>query len=215
MKLSKSIVIAIIGVVALGIGIWLGQVVTGTVTQPPLEISGILFDEPKEIDDFILTHHTGEPMNREHFQGKWTFLYFGYTFCPDVCPMSLAELSQMQNRLSQQGLDEDNAYMLISVDPQRDTPERLGEYTAYFNEKFEAATGTPEELAKLAKQFGVIYMRPPGQEDETNYLVDHSSTVLLINPEGQLHAVFTPPHKPETMATDFAKIQARYQAVHG
>lgn len=215
MKRSKAVIVAVIGVVALGIGIWLGQVVTDTVTQPPLEISGILFDEPKEIDDFTLIHHTGEPMHREQFQGKWTFLYFGFTYCPDVCPMALAELSQVQQQLSQQGLDEDNAYMLVSVDPQRDTPERLGEYTAYFNKKFQGATGTPEELAKLAKQFGVVYMRAPGQEDETNYTIDHSSTVILVNPDGYLQAVFTPPHKPETMAADFAKIQARYQALKG
>lgn len=215
MNRGKAMIVAVVGVAALGIGIWLGQVVTGTVTQPPPEISGILFNEPKPIDDFTLIHHTGKPMHPEQFQGKWTFLYFGYTFCPDVCPMALAELNQMQQQLNQQGLDENNAYMLISVDPQRDTPQRLGEYTAYFNDKFEGATGTPEELAKLAKQFGVIYARPAGQEDETNYTIDHSSTVILVDPDGKLHAVFTPPHKPETMAADFARIYERYQAIHG
>lgn len=214
MSRTKSIFIVVVGAVALGIGIWLGQVVTGKVTQPPPEIAGILFNEPKAIDDFTLIHHTGEPIHREHFEGKWTFLYFGYTYCPDICPMSLAELSQMQYQLTEEGLDENNAYMLVSVDPQRDTPQRLGEYTTYFNEKFEGATGKPEELTKLAKQFGVIYMRPPGQEDETNYVIDHSSTVILVDPEARLHAIFTPPHEPETMAADFAKIHARYQPIN-
>lgn len=213
MRAKKFHVLIIASVAALALGLWLGQLVSGMVSRPPPpEVAGIFFPEPKEIKPFTLTDQTGAPFQRERFQGKWTFIYFGYTYCPDICPMTLAELNQMQNQLAEQGLDEDNAYLLISVDPQRDTPQRLGEYTAYFNDKFKAATGTPEELDKLAQQFGVVYMRSPGQEGKADYTVDHSSTVILVDPDAKLHAIFTPPHKPETMAADFAKIYDYYEA---
>lgn len=215
MRIKKPLVFIVASLVALAIGLGLGQLVSSRVSPPPPpEVAGIFFPEPKEIDEFALTDQTGAPFQRERFQGKWTFIYFGYTYCPDICPMTLAELSQMQTQLAEQGLDDNNAYLLISVDPQRDTPERLGEYTAYFNDKFSAATGSSQELNKLAQQFGAVFMRSPGQEDDANYTMDHSSTVMLVNPDAKLHAIFTPPHKPATMAADFAKIYDYYQAVN-
>ena len=99
------------------------------------------------------------------------FLYFGYTFCPDVCPLKLLELGKLQKILHREYLDRDAIYLFISVDPKRDLPQRLGEYTAYFNPKFRAATGTAEELAKLAQQLGVYY-KIPDTTDGKNYTVD-------------------------------------------
>jgi len=211
---GKTLLLLIIGAAALGTGVWLGQALTQRAIEPPPEIAGIYFPEPKAIDNFTLIDQTGQPFQRERFRDKWTFLYFGYTYCPDVCPLALAELNQVQQLLEKRDLDKDNAYMLISVDPERDTPERLGQYAPYFNPKFEGATGSPEELAKLAEQFGVIYRRSPGQEEQENYTVDHSSTIILIDPDAQLHAIFTPPHKPATVAADFAEIHGRYEALN-
>jgi protein SCO1/2 len=160
-----------------------------------------------------LLDHTGSAFHRDHLQGKWTFIYFGYTSCPDACPLTLVTLHQVQQRLAQEGVDNDNAYLLVSVDPDRDTPERLGAYTTYFNPKFVGATGTPEELAQLAQQCLVVYRRSPGQGSEANYLIDHSSNVVLIDPQARLHAIFRPPHTPEALVADFRKIRA-YAQVH-
>ena len=96
-------------------------------------------------------------------------------------PVSYTHLDVYKRQAEKQS-DQDTAYMMVSVDPQRDTPQRLGEYTRYFNPKFLGATGTPEELAKLAQQFGVVYMRAPIENDEANYSIDHSSTVILLSP---------------------------------
>ena len=214
MTRSKRIILIPISVLALGFGLWLGTILT---SQPVVEaptISGIFFTEPKEIEDFTLVDHTGHPFHRDWFLGKWTFLYFGYTYCPDVCPLTLMELAKVQRQMAEKQSDQDTAYMMVSVDPQRDTPQRLGEYTRYFNPKFLGATGTPEELAKLAQQFGVVYMRAPIENDEANYSIDHSSTVILIDPDAHLHAIFTPPHTPEAMVSDFIKIHQNYQAIH-
>jgi protein SCO1/2 len=213
MTRGKQIILILAGALALGLGLWLGQILTRPPVEPPA-ISGILFPEPREIEDFTLSDQEGQPFHRDRFLGQWTFLYFGYTYCPDVCPLTLVELAKVQRQLAEKKLDQDTAYLLISVDPQRDTPQRLGEYTRYFNPKFLGATGTPEELNRLARQFGVIYMRSPGQEDDTHYTVDHSSVVILIDPDAHLHAIFMPPHKPEVMVSDFMKIRDHYQKIH-
>ena len=206
----KTLLLVLLGVAALVAGIWLGQ--TGK-TPAPLEIAGIYLPEPREIKDFALVLQNGQPFTRGNLKGRWSWLYFGYTYCPDLCPTTLIELNKLDRLLEQQGLNRDTAYLMISVDPERDTPERLGEYVKYFNKKFQGATGTPQELDQLARQLSVVYNIPAHQAGES-YAVDHSSTVILIDPDAYLQAIFTPPHQPETMAADFARIRERYQATH-
>lgn len=206
---KKILLFALAGAIALTLGSWVGQALIPRTTEPPLDISGIYFPEPRAIEDFTLIDQSGEPFHRKRFEGKWTFLYFGYTYCPDACPMTLAELSTVQKALAQRDLDQDTAYLFISVDPRRDRPEELGKYTAYFNPKFQGATGRPDELAKLAQELAVMYM--VNADEGENYTVDHSSTIPLIGPDAQLHALFTPPHDPQTLVADFMKIRERYR----
>jgi protein SCO1/2 len=124
--------------------------------------------------------------------------------------MTLSQLNAVDQRLAQQGLDQDTAYLMISVDPRRDTPERLGQYVTYFNKNFQGATGTPEELEKLAKQLGIFY-KLNDQEDAENYTVDHSSAIILIDPDIKLRAIFTHPDQPDSLIADFTQIRTRYQ----
>lgn len=206
---GKMLLVLSAGILAFGLGLWLNFGLIPDRIEPPA-IAGIFLAPPKPVADFTLIDQNGQPFNKERWRGKWTFLYFGYTFCPDVCPLTLLELSKMQKILAQENLDQNNAYLLVSVDPNRDTPERLGKYAAYFNPRFQGATGTPEQLAGLARQFGVYYKVPDAPEE--NYTVDHSSTVMLIDPQVRLRAVFTE-DKPEIMAADFQKI-LKYDAAH-
>lgn len=196
------------GILAFGLGLWLSFGLIPDRIAPT--IAGIFLTPPRPVEDFTLIDQNGQPFNKERWRGKWTFLYFGYTFCPDVCPLTLLELNKMQKILARENLDQNNAYLFISVDPNRDTPERLGKYAAYFNPRFQGATGTPEQLAGLAEQFGVYYKIPDAPEG--NYTVDHSSTVMLIDPEVRLRAVFTE-DKPEIMAADFRRI-LEYDVAH-
>jgi protein SCO1/2 len=213
MRRTKTLLLALSGAVALVAGIWLSLRLTVKAPEPPLEIAGFYLPEPQAITDFTLVQQNGQPFTREDLKGHWSFLYFGYIYCPDLCPTTLIELNRLDQRLEQQQLDRDTAYLMISVDPERDTPQQLGKYVQYFNKKFKGATGTPQELDRLAGQLGVMYHIPPHQAGE-NYAVDHSSAVILIDPDARLHAVFTAPQKPETMAADFARIRERYQAAH-
>lgn len=208
-------VLILFGALALAIGISAGLWFTSRTNVPPLEISGIYLPEGKELNDFTLIGQDGQPFTRTALPGHWTFVYFGYTYCPDACPMTLGYLNVMQQKLASQNAaaEATTDYLLISVDPQRDTPARLGEYTRYFNAKFHGATGDPGELTQLARQLGVVYDFPDGQTGDT-YTVDHSSAVLLFDPAGRLRAVLTPPHNPDVMAADFLKIYEHYQR-HG
>ncbi len=199
-----------LGIMALVAGIWLGQVLLPRPPEKPLEITGIYLPEPKEIAAFSLQRHDGRPFTQADLKGQWSFLYFGYTYCPDICPLALVELNKLDRLLQQQGLSQNTAFLLISVDPERDTPQRLGEYVQYFNKDFLGATGDAQEIDRLARQLSVVYTIPAHQPGES-YAVDHSSTVILIDPDARLRAIFTPPHQPATLAADFAAIRQRYQ----
>jgi protein SCO1/2 len=198
----------VIGILALGLGLGLGEwLFRRTATLAP-EIAGIYLRDFEFAEDFNLIRQDGQPFTRRNLQGQWTFLYFGYSYCPDVCPLTLGELDRLQKLLAQRGADTNTAYVFISVDPQRDTPERLRDYVRYFNPKFQAATGALEELDRLAKPLRVFYQRGAAAENTGHYTVDHTSTVILIDPSGRPRAIFTPPQQPERMAEDFLKIRA-------
>jgi protein SCO1/2 len=209
---SKTLVLLLLGAIALGSGIWLGQ----RLIQPPTppEIDGIHLEQSLQLPDFELVHESGRPFTAADFRGRWTFVYFGYTYCPDACPMALGQLNVVDRALAESGNGGSTGYLLISVDPRRDTPERLAEYTKFFNPKFEGATGESSELEKLTRALGVLYRVPENPDDPDNYLVDHSSTVLLINPDGALQAVFTPPQDPSTMTADYLLIREHYRSVN-
>ncbi|MFO1349376.1 MAG: SCO family protein [Gammaproteobacteria bacterium] len=170
-----------------------------------------VFSSPSPaLADFILIDQDGAPFTRAELQGRWTFLYFGYMFCPDACPLTLAELAKTRRKLMAQGVDGDIAYRFVSVDPARDTPAGLKQYVASFDPRFGAATGARGEIDRLTAQLGVYYQINKPEENKDYYFVDHSSSVILINPDARLQAVLNPPHGPQQLAEDFLKIRDYY-----
>lgn len=214
-KSSKKfvLIVSLFGLIAMAAGLWLS--LKGLKQTPDdLEIAGIYLAEPRDVSEFKLTGSDQQPFTRDSFRGHWNFLYFGYTYCPDACPLTLSQLNLVDKKLAEQDLNDNNAYILISVDPRRDSPERLAEYTRFFNENFSGATGVKEELDKLTKQMGIAYRVPEEPEDPENYLVDHSSAVILVNPDAKLQAVFTAPHEPERISEDFEAIRQRFEVMN-
>jgi len=203
----NTALIVVIGLVALAVGIFAGNRLGGRGPAPGIQ--GAIFAETQPIPEFQLVDHSGVPLTPNRLQGKWTFLYFGYTFCPDVCPTTLQSLGAMQRQLAEDDADTDTEYLFISVDPERDTTDRLARYTPFFGDRFVGATGSPESLLALTSALGVIYAKVEG-DDPDNYLVDHTSSVLLINPKGELQAVMSAPHTPAQMARDFLIVRAYY-----
>ncbi len=193
--------------IALTAGLWFARQ-QNTTTQ--MEISGFAFPSPKQLADIELIDQNSQPFNEDLFKDKWTFIYVGYTFCPDACPMTLTILDQLYKKLADgDQLRDDVAMMLVSIDPHRDTPERLNSYVAHFNDSFVGATGEPAKLKSFANQVSAIYSVPDDKSDP-NYLVDHSSSIILIDPNAAVHAIFTPPQQAEDLAKDFAVIRDRH-----
>lgn len=133
----------------------------------------------------------GSIFSNSDLQGHWSLMFFGYTNCPDICPVTLGSLAQARKDF---GTDFPSV-IFVSVDPERDTIELLSEYVDYFDPAFIGVTGKVDLIKALTLQMSVVYMVSPGASENTNdYIVDHSSSILVINPEGKLHAFLGPPH---------------------
>lgn len=201
-----------LALIALGIGLVAG--IRSMNQDTPPNIAGFVYPEPRKISPFVLTAHDGSEFTLDRLRGKWTFVYFGYTYCPDVCPTTLAELARVQSLLETSGVDSATQYLFVSVDPKRDTPQHLAQYVPSFSERLIGVTGSRAEIDKLTQQVGVAYEFPEGTNKE-NYPVSHSSIVALFDPDARLHAIFTAPHKAELMAEGFRKLSARWRSSAG
>lgn len=197
------------GLVALAGGILLGgwlmeRAVSHT---PDVGPHAFVYPQPRPLPGFHLTSHNEQPFTNEQLQGKWSFLFFGYTYCPDVCPMTLETFNRVFQALKESPKGVNNTqFVFVSVDPERDSLERLSNYVTYFNPEFVGITGNPEELQTLTQAIGIVYTKIQGSSEE-NYLVDHSSAVLLVGPEGAIHALFSAPHESAKIAEAFFKIR--------
>jgi len=176
---------------------------------PPLELGGYVLASPRPLPAVELVDEQGAVFRSADFAGHWSFLYFGYTYCPDVCPLTLVTLAAVKQQLATDGAATHAEYYLVSVDPRRDTPARLREYVAYFDPQMHALTGSPAALAALAEAAETVFAVPADDAGE-HYLVSHSSNVVLLDPNGRVQAVLTPPHDPARLAADFTKVAARY-----
>ena len=172
-----------------------------------------VFKTPRIIDPFTLTDHMGKRFTETSLHDNWSFIFFGYTNCPDVCPNTLSIMNVTANLLAkdEQGRSVPR-FIMASVDPERDTVEQLGKYIPYFNKAFIGLTGNnKQDVDKLTKQFGIPYMIKKKSAEDTNYGVDHSGAILLVNPHGNLHALFSAPHDAARLANEFTQIRNVYE----
>ncbi len=203
MKPSRPVLLAVVAVLALAAGVLVAHGWRQLETPPA--ISGTLLPEPRPIPEFSLLTAAGKPFTKADLQGRLSVFFFGFTHCPDVCPMTLATL----NRTARQLGENSPQFVFVTVDPMRDTPEVLGPYVHYFNPDFIGVTGSQPAIAALTQALGIAYTYTPGDSPD-NYTVDHSAALLLFNPRGELAAIFTPPYKAETLARDLRALQAFY-----
>lgn len=162
----------------------------------------------KTVPNVALLGYNGEHRPAlSFFEDKWTLAFFGYTYCPDICPAALASMAQTMTLVREQyPKAADTQVLFVSVDPQRDTPERLKEYTEYFDPQFVGTTGDKLDIDELTKGLGALYTLV-GDTDKDTYLVDHSSQIILVDPQGNMRAIITPPHVPTKMASDLALLR--------
>lgn len=187
--------------VAISLVIMLGLVV-GFIFLRPHSFHGTVIQSLEPSYDFTLASADGDVSLRS-FRGKVVLIYFGYTFCPDVCPGTLGNVAQALRDMGAKA--EDVQLIMISLDPERDTPEKLAEYMGHFHPSFIGITGTKEQLDEVAALYGIYYQKAEGS-DATNYLVDHTATLLVLNREGHLKLVFPFGVTAEEIADDLKYI---------
>lgn len=180
-------------------------------SPPPPELAGVLRHDFKLLQPFKLTDHNNAVFDEKRFQKKWSLVFFGYTSCPDVCPATLYVLSSIHGLLEDEtdNKTDDTQVIFISVDPARDTPEKLADYVTYFNKDFIGTTADKTEIDKLARQFGAGYIIDP-EISPGAYNVSHTSAIFLVDPFGRLVASFSQPHQPSTITEQYKKIRTYF-----
>lgn len=196
-------------------GIWflrgINNIQAPPVMPSSLETTATVLSEPMILPDFKLTDTKGNQFTKQNLKKLWSFLFFGYTYCPDICPTTLSILTETESLLSKENFESKRQYVFVSVDPGRDNIEHLNEYVTYFNPQFLGATGQESEIQTLIKPLGIRYQRSKEKRPEGQYLIDHSAAILLIDPDGNLRALITPPHDANNIANDFMKIVSSIQ----
>ena len=203
--MNQKTLLVIIASVAMVAGYWFSsnlkkpapEAILKQMTQTESEIQGFVLDPARSISMPPLRKDDGSLFINDDLKDHWSLLFFGYTHCPDICPATMNVLAQSLKRAKDQKITFPEVFF-ISVDPQRDSVEMLGEYVRYFDPSFRGVTGEPNTIEALTLQAGVVFMQTPvSSENKDDYLVDHSSSILLISPEGKLKAYLKPPHTAE------------------
>jgi len=174
--------------------------------QPNLQ-SLIVLPEAKIVGDFILQDETGKNFSLADFKGNWSLLFFGFTHCPDICPNTLYQLQQVRAELASQMPESALPVIyLVSVDPERDTPARLAEYLRFFDPAFKGLSGDDRQLRALTMQLGIAYHVAEPEAGSDEYAVDHSASLILLNPQAQMFGVFPAPQQTDTLIRDLLSV---------
>ena len=200
---SRRLIILVVAIIA---------VAAGTLTSrwyaspPPAPRAATVLPAPFELPEFSLLDQGGQPIGRDAFEGQWDLVFFGFTHCPDICPMTLQVLSNARRELGEDGQEPLPRIVLVSVDPERDDPESMRRYVDYFGTGNLGITGELAEIRKLTDGLGIYFQKVP--RDDGSYTVDHSAVVLLVDPRGEFNAMFSAPHDAANYVHDLPIILA-------
>lgn len=183
--------------IAAFISVILGLLVASVVMPRPMssdearQIGFYQFDQTREIKAFSMQDHLGNDVDVSAFSGQWSLVFFGFTTCPDICPTTLGVLAEAVKELP-----EPPQVVMVTVDPERDTPERLRNYVPAFNPSFRGFVGSFDETVSLAEQLNVAFGKIPGDQPGT-YTMDHTASIVLISPEGRYAGFIKAPHRAQ------------------
>lgn len=165
--------------------------------------SGTLLEQARPLPEFMLTDADGRPFDKPSLEGEWTVVFVGFTHCPDVCPNTLALLRTVNQKL--QASNRKLRVVFLSVDPERDTAAIIGGYVRHFDPDFIGVTGPENQLSRLGQAMGFVFAKAPGRTPE-DYTIDHSSALILVDPQARVAGYFTPPLKVDALVTDLLKL---------
>ena len=185
MTRTQKTVFILVALIALVLGLTINKVLSGKGQGDPtalIDAGIILLPQSRNLPDVQMTNQDGQPVTINELKGKWSLLFFGYTFCPDICPTTLAQLRQIKSELPAEAGDK-LQIILVSVDPHRDTPQQLKQYLGYFDPQFIGlAPKSVEELQTVANALSIPFI--PADTSKPNYTVDHSGNLAVIGPDG-------------------------------
>lgn len=207
MSRTQKTVFILVALVALVLGLTVNKVLNskgdGTDKVALLDAGIVLLPQGRNLPALSLTNQNGEPVAVDQLKGQWSLLFFGYTFCPDICPATLAQLRQLKGMLSA----EEQAKLrmvLVTVDPKRDTPQQLKQYLTYFDPAFQGLTGEAADIQKLANGVSIPYI--PADTSKENYTVDHSGNLVIIGPDGTQRGFIRAPLNVDKLAAQLPSL---------
>lgn len=200
---KSTLAFIVLAVLATSIGIFVQQS-HRSATELPQFNSMVVLPAPRTLSDVDLIDHRGNPFNLNNLSGRWSLMFFGFTHCPDICPMTLYQLAQMKDSLAVLPSASQPAVYMVSVDVERDTPQVMAQYVNAFNAGFSGITGDPGELQRLASALGVAYGTEP--REDGGYDVLHTAALFFLNENGDFVAIASAPHDPDALARDFQKL---------
>lgn len=207
---NRSILIILVVALAAGLGLVASQRWFGPATAPAgPELQAVrLFPQPRELPPFALQQSDGTQLVPGELHGHWTLVFLGFTHCPDICPTTLAELAQAQKQWEALPEARRPRVLFVSVDPERDSPDRIGEYAAFFHRDTLAATADIPSLEAFARSLSLVFMKVPGPEGapEDAYSIDHSAALAVLDPEGRMAGVVQGPLDPAAIAADLTTL---------
>jgi protein SCO1 len=198
---------ALVAIVAIAAGMLLSRVLLHRSGGPTLA-KATLLEPARPLPPMAFIDSRGQPFGPDRLRGHWSILFFGFTSCPDVCPTTLALLAQVEQQLGDLPTEQQPQIILVSVDPQRDTPEQLAKYVGSFSPTFIGVTGEQQAINAFALNMGVpvaISPLPSG-----SYTVDHSAAIFIIDPNGAMRALSSTPHNVPILAEDYRSIVAAH-----
>lgn len=194
--------IILVAAVAAAAGLWLGQ--RALAPAPTSLEAGLAYPQPRALPDFALTRADGSELRADALRGRWSLVFFGFTHCPDVCPTTLASYREIERALEAQDPVPPYELVFVSLDPERDAGKPLADYAAYFSARILAVTGTREQLDALTRALGILYAKSP--TGGSDYTIDHSTQLVLLDPDVRMAAIFRPPLDAARIARDIGKL---------
>ncbi|MDB2409270.1 SCO family protein [Pseudomonadales bacterium] len=206
----RNTVVGIVIFITVVLALFINRVSQERILSPKEMVANgaIMFSMPREISDLSLIDQNQLPFTKSRFADKWTLVFFGFTHCPDICPTTLALLNQVSVALAETDYAVDTQFLLVSLDPLRDTPEKMKPYVEYFNTDFIGVTGEFLSIHRFARQLNIAFQKVVTDSETGDYTIDHGGNVALINPQGHYHGFYKPPLDVNRMVLTYKSVRA-------